>query len=56
MIIGRVKAGMSFDQAVAEVEGLCGFKCEQWWLDLNRKVITESARPPTNQPDPKKKG
>lgn len=51
MIIERVKAGMSFDEAVAEVGAVCGFRCEQWWIDLNRKPITELA-----QPAPKLKG
>lgn len=54
MIIERVKAGMSFDQALAEVEQLGQFRCEQWWIDLNRPLITEAAKPAPKQPEPQK--
>ena len=52
MIIERVKAGMPFDDAVAEVAKLRNFTCEQWWIDLNRSVITEAYGP---KPEPQKK-
>jgi hypothetical protein len=45
MIIERVKGGMPFDQAVAEVEAIGQFTCEKWWKDLNRSVITETYGP-----------
>jgi hypothetical protein len=53
MIIERVKLGMSFDAAVAEVSKLRNFTCDQWWIDLNRSVITETYGP---KPEIKKKG
>lgn len=54
MIIERVKAGVPFDEAVAEVAALCNFECEKWWVDLNRKVITETYGPQSQTQ--KKKG
>lgn len=55
MILQRVKDGMSFDAAVADVEIICGFKCEKWWIDLNRAPITQAAKPET-KPDAKPAG
>jgi hypothetical protein len=54
MISERVKAGMSFDEAIAEVETLCNFRCEQWWIDLNRPLFTNP--PPAQKAEPPKKG
>lgn len=45
MILQRVREGLSFDDAVAEVERICSFKCEKWWIDLNREPITKAAKP-----------
>jgi hypothetical protein len=55
MIIERVKAGVPFDQAVAEVGAIRGFKCEQWWIDLNRSIITEAYAPKPEAPKKKEK-
>lgn len=43
MILQRVKDGKSFEDAVAEVEAIGGFRCEQWWKDLNKQPILEAA-------------
>lgn len=58
MIIERVKAGKTFDQALREVETLGQFRCEQWWVDLNRDLISGAAKPaPVPKPSlPKGKG
>lgn len=43
LILQGVKNGLSFDESVREVERIGGFTCERWWIDLNRKPITEAA-------------
>ncbi|MBK9446183.1 MAG: hypothetical protein IPO00_08845 [Betaproteobacteria bacterium] len=50
MLIELVKSGKTFDEALADVETACGFTCEKWWIDLNRKVITETYGPSKGHP------
>jgi hypothetical protein len=43
LITQAVREGKTFDEAVALVEQLHDFQCEQWWKDLNRELILEAA-------------
>ena len=51
LILERMKAGKSFEEALAEVERLDDFKCEKWWIDLNRPLFIEQVKAPAKKPE-----
>lgn len=44
MVKEKMLAGQSFDAALAEVEAAGGFRCPDWWKELNRKVFTDEVK------------
>jgi hypothetical protein len=55
LILEHMKKGKSFDDAVAQVEMVHGFICEQWWKDLNRAVYEAEVKgSPAKAKDPLK--
>lgn len=54
IILDKMKAGKSFEEAVRDVEILHGFICEEWWKELNKPVLEKQVAPPAKKVDPLK--